>query len=214
LVHRWSLQLAASLQRELDLGPGRTAVVAYGLEILLGTFLKLIHFLTIPFILGIGPQTVVGFLTAAFFRLPTGGAHLSSYWKCLLGSLGAFMAVGALSKALAEHICQAGPVVMGSLAVAVLAVILFAPADTPARPVQSREERIRMRLWAFLMVLIYLIVWLSVRPRVDLALAGSIGLLVQSLTLTTWGYRFMRVLDSLPTKRRWANEEGSPGPSQ
>lgn len=90
MIHQLAQKIAEYLSRELNTGGPRQAVVAYGLEILLGGIVKLGAFVVVPAVLGILVQTWAALLASACFRLPAGGAHCTAYYRCLVGSLVTF----------------------------------------------------------------------------------------------------------------------------
>ena len=53
------------------------------------------------------------------------------------------------------------PFVLAVLCAAALAVLLYVPADTSARPVVNRREKQRLKAWAFFVLGLYLLLYLS-----------------------------------------------------
>jgi accessory gene regulator B len=106
--------------------------------------MQLIALAILPFLFGIGPVTWVAAGTAALFRLSAGGAHCLAFDRCLISSLSTFMLAGAAGILLTRQIsCHVLPFVLLVLGLAAIAVLLYVPADTPARPAVSRRERRR-----------------------------------------------------------------------
>jgi len=199
VIRRWAEQSAVYLQTELELDPARLKVLAYGLEAVLGGLVQLTALAIIPFLLGIGPATWMAAGTAAFFRLPAGGAHCRAFDRCLLSSLSTFMLAGATSVLLTSQISfHPFPLVLAVLCVAALAVLLYVPADTSARPIKSHREKRRLKAWAFFVLGFYLLLLhLGIRNNIspELIVAGGLGLLIQAFTVTPWGYRAINAVD-------------------
>jgi accessory gene regulator B len=198
MIRRWAEQLAVYLQTELDLEPARLKVLAYGLEAVLGGLVQLIILAILPLLLGIGPATWMAAGTATLFRLPAGGAHCAAFDRCLISSLSTFMLAGTAGILLARQISfHLFPFVLTVLCVAVLAVLLYVPADTPARPVVSRREKQRLKAWAFFVLGFYLLLYLSYGNSVSpvLVVAGGLGLLIQTFTILPCGYRALAAVD-------------------
>ena len=202
MIHRWAKQLSAYLKSELDLDPARLNVLAYGLEAILGALVKLLAFTTLPLLLGIGPATWVAAGAAVFFRLPAGGAHCGAFDRCLISSLVIFMLAGTVGVLLTRQIYFLPfPFALTVLALAAVAVMLYVPADTTARPVINRREKRRLKAWAFSVLGVYLLLYLSFGKTVshELVTAGGLGLLIQIFTVTPLGYRALDVLDRFLT---------------
>ncbi|RJX18748.1 MAG: hypothetical protein C4575_10355 [Desulforudis sp.] len=198
MIRRWAEQLAVYLQTELDLERARLKVLAYGLEALLGGLVQLTILAILPLLLGIGPSTWMAAGTATLFRLPAGGAHCVAFDRCLISSLSTFMLAGAAGILLTRQIsCHLLPFVLAVLCMAALAVWLYVPADTPARPVVSRREKRRLKAWAYSVLGFYLLLYLSFGKSVspELVVAGGLGLLIQTFTVLPWGYRALAVVD-------------------
>ncbi|MHB1127587.1 MAG: accessory gene regulator ArgB-like protein [Bacillota bacterium] len=194
MIHTLAHRIAEYLNQELNVGDARKAVIAYGLEILLGGMVKLLSFLAIPSVLGILPQTWAALLASAFFRLPSGGAHCTAYYRCLVGVLVTFSLIGLLSKTTVSYM-PVDLLALIALGAAVMVTALWAPAGTPAKPVHGSRERRKARVWAIAVLAFYLYLWYRHDIPRDLLLAGSLGLLSQAFTVSPAGYRAMATLD-------------------
>jgi accessory gene regulator protein AgrB len=89
------------------------------------------------------------------------------------------------------------PFVLVILCVAALATVFYVPADTSSRPIVDRREKLRLKAWAFSVLGLYLPLYLSFRHSIapELVLAGGMGLLIQTITLTPWGYLAIQAMD-------------------
>lgn len=198
MIRRWAEQSAVYLQTELNLEPARVKVLAYGLEAVMGGLVQLTVLAIVPFLFGIGPTTWAAAGTAALFRLPTGGAHCRAFDRCLISSLGTFMLAGTAGVMFARQVSSyLFPFVLVILCVAALATVFYVPADTSSRPIVDRREKLRLKAWAFSVLGLYLPLYLSFRHSIapELVLAGGMGLLIQTITLTPWGYLAIQAMD-------------------
>lgn len=148
MIHNLSLRLAKFFAFNGGMDASRVPVIAYGLELILGAFIKLLFFLIVPFLLGVLPQTLAALSASALFRLPAGGAHCTSFGRCMAGSLLAFTTIGLLAKLTGGLGLWTMPVFYIIVSLAVVATIYLVPVDNPARPVPKKEERIKMKKWA------------------------------------------------------------------
>jgi len=194
VIHQLAQRIAEYLQRELKLGNSRKAIIAYGLEALIGGFVKLISFTAIPLFLGILPQTWAALLASVFFRLPAGGAHCTAYYRCLIASLFTFILVGVFAKQMPD-LFPVHFVFFVAYGLAILVTMFWVLADTEAKPVTRASDRKKAKIWAYGVLILYLYLWYRFEIPQDLLLAGSLGLLLQAFTVTSAGYWVMGKLD-------------------
>lgn len=196
MIQTLSLRLARSWAYNGGLPQERVPVIAYGLQIILGLLVKLFWFLIIPSLLGVLPQTIAALTASALFRLPAGGAHCTSFGRCLLGSLTAFSLIGILAKntiGLGWTMTFFYTVIGFSLIV----TFLLVPVDNLSKPVKKPQERLRMKQWAGGVLLSYIMAVNILNFRSDLIFAASLGLLLQVFTLLSLGSKLMHSLDEL-----------------
>lgn len=196
MLHNLAVRLATLITTELKID-GRRGIIAYGLEILIGALVKSIFFVTLPLACGIFPQVVAAALAGGVFRLASGGAHCTAYYRCLVSSLGTFLGLGALARYLASYSLPVEMIVAGVAIWSLLIVLHWAPADTPAKPVTSASHRRALRIVSVALVAIYAATGLCAPLPNDLILAASGGLFLQAFTVTPAGYRFIEMMDRL-----------------
>lgn len=175
----------------------RAAVMAYGLELLLGALVKLVCFVTIPLLLGIFPQVAAAIVASVVFRLAAGGAHCTAYYRCLTGSLVTFTGLGYLARWLSLNGIPGEGMAVAAALFAFFVAILYAPADTAAKPISRDGQRRALKAASLLVPVVYLILVQFVFAGEDLLIASALGLAFQSFTVTPAGYRFMDALDRL-----------------
>ncbi|AKX94418.1 accessory gene regulator ArgB-like protein [Neomoorella thermoacetica] len=200
MIHNLSLRLAKFFAFNGGMDASRVPVIAYGLELILGLFIKLLFFLIVPSLLGVLPQTLAALSASALFRLPAGGAHCTSFGRCLIGSLLAFTTIGLLTKLTGGLGQGTMPVFYIIVGLAVVTTIYLVPLDNSSRPVKKPEERLKMKKWALGVLAGYAIVAAVLPLGQDIILAASLGLTVQLLTLLPLGHKAMYYLDYLLIK--------------
>ena len=159
MIHRWAGRIAGYLETELSFDQANHEVLAYGLEAILGIFIKLVVFFIVPLLFGIGPPTWMAFGVALLFRLSAGGAHCHTYACCLVSSLITFLGIGAVSSVVAGDSLFLRMVWMGSMVVAGVVVLVWVPADSAARPVESNREKQHKKLWAASTLVVYVLLY-------------------------------------------------------
>ncbi len=194
MIHNLAQRIASWLGEELQ-QEERVAVMAYGLELLLGAVVKLVCFVTIPLLLGIFPQVAAVVLASVAFRLAAGGAHCTAYYRCLIGSLTTFTGLGFLARWLGESNVPGTEMALAAALFAIIVALIWAPADTPAKPITREGYRRMLKIISLLVPLCYLAAAWLLSLREDLLAASALGLAFQAVTVTPAGYRFIEWLD-------------------
>ncbi|MBM7854675.1 accessory gene regulator B [Desulfohalotomaculum tongense] len=197
MIHKYSVQLAKYLSYELNLDRSRQAVIAYGLEVLIGGTIKILVFISIPWLFGIFPQFIAAFLSSAFLRLPSGGVHCSAYYRCLISSLLLFLFIAAISKYLVTFKLPVHFFLWFSLLTALITFIKLAPVDVKEKPIRCDTRRKILKIISCLMPFIYLVVFNIFNLSSDIILASSMSILFHTFTLTNLGHKFFRLVDKI-----------------
>ncbi|MFZ5634548.1 MAG: accessory gene regulator ArgB-like protein [Bacillota bacterium] len=184
-------RMAKFLVCEVGLEQSKVDTVRFGLEIILGEFIKWTILLCAAALLGVLPGALFAMVSMGLFRLVSGGAHCEDYWRCLTFGIIVFLGAGKLGVYIEPYISQPVLVkilVVGSV-VMVLSVLIWAPGEVTNRKVKTGERGLFKRL-----SLLYLAIWTSVTMfivvpyNVPVAVAGFLAMMVQSFSFTPPGY--------------------------
>ena len=206
-MQRWIQSVALWFKGQLDLDEEKTEVVAYALTSLFLILVDLALLVLVCWFLGVLKEGLIAAFTGALLRLATGGAHLSSPWRCavLTALLPAFF--GYLGK-------YAGPLLAPEVLLILLISLLvwgivivnkYAPAEVKERPIRP-EKRGFYRKAGIMLVIFWAIpaLFFLSTNRPGFFLAGSCGLWWQTVTLTPPGFAIYRYLSDLGLKRKEA----------
>lgn len=199
MIHDLAVRLASTLSAELKMARPQ-AVMAYGLEIVIGALVKLACFVALPMVLGILPQVAAALLAGSAFRLAAGGAHCTAFYRCLASSLAVFCGLGFLARYLGSYSLPVEKIVTGTALLSFFVALRLAPADTPAKPITSPVYRKRLKIISLAVVFTYAAVTLFASLPDGIVLAASFGLLTQVFTITPVGYRLIDMVDRLLLK--------------
>jgi accessory gene regulator B len=204
-MQRWIQSVALWFKGQLDLDEEKTEVVAYALTSLFLIFVDLTLLVLVCWFLGVLKEGLIAAFTGALLRSATGGAHLSSPWRCavLTALLPAFF--GYFGK-------YAGPLLAPEVLLILLLFLLawgvvivnkYAPAEVQERPIKP-EKRGFYRKAGILLVIFWVIpaLFFLSTNRPGFFLAGSCGLWWQTVTLTPPGFAIYRYLSDLGLKRK------------
>lgn len=196
MIHNFAVRLAAIVAAELKMEERRN-IIAYGLEIIIGALVKLIFFAALPLALGIFPQVLAAALAGGIFRLAAGGAHCTAYYRCLVSSLAVFLGIGSLARYLAHYPFPLESIVAGVGIWSLFIALRWAPADTPAKPINNALHRRGLRIASVTIIVFYLVVCQFAPLNGDTILAASLGFFIQAFTVTPAGYRLIETMDRL-----------------
>lgn len=192
---------AAALRLNLDLGEREEKILLFSLQVLWTNALSLVSIILLALATGLFQETVWAMLAGSSLRVVSGGAHAETPGRCATIGAVVYVTLGFLAGFAADRVWPGwsfGFATAAWLAV-ILAVIIFAPADTPAKPITGPRRR-KLKRWSLLVLAAWALfmVW-SARQPFDRSgvplLAVTLGLAWQASTLTPAGYRLGRILD-------------------
>jgi accessory gene regulator B len=186
-----SSKIAEYVTKETELGLDQTDNVRYGLEIILGALIKGIILLTTACFLSILPQVVIALACGSLLRLVSGGAHCTSYLRCLICGLIIYLSAGKIALNLEKLLNpgQLAVILLPCFLAILLCACLWAPAEVPYRKLSYKEATFFKSLTiVFLIVSFTAALLFANYIRLSFILAGLLALLVQTFSFTPWGY--------------------------
>ncbi|OPX90541.1 MAG: putative accessory gene regulator protein [Pelotomaculum sp. PtaB.Bin104] len=192
---------AVHLTGELALDAGKTDFLRYGLEIIFCTLIKAVSLFSLAYLLGIIPEVAFALFFWSIYRMASGGAHCSGYWRCLSLGLIIFVAAGKLGLYLEPYISMEvmGFLLPAGFLLAAVCVLIWAPGEGPYSTVTGTARR---RFYQ-LVSLVCLGLWLAaswqimVHYSASIVIAGFIAVLIQTFSFTPPGFQAIERLDSL-----------------
>ena len=194
------------LQNELKLSDTDASIVRYGLESVV-TFIVNFAFITaVAWLLGVLKLSLISAFAMAGLRILSGGAHSAKLVNCSL--VGAVISPGIALMTKYVLPAESKMLLIVSLLTFIIAIIniwLYAPADTPSKPITKPEQKRKLRLFSF----IYIFIWISVVvmnftgiysvPGIYLWII-ALAILWQVFSITPKGYKFMEAVDYILPK--------------
>lgn len=135
--------IAVHMTQATGLEKDKTDQLRYGLEIILGTLIKGAILFSLAYLLKILPQVALALAAGGLFRLLSGGAHCTSYWRCLVLGVTVYMFIGLAAVSIANlttlqwYKAMAGTFIL----VAAACTVKWAPGEVPYRAMVRREIR-------------------------------------------------------------------------
>ncbi len=127
----------------------------YGLEGIYNLVVKLIVVLILAIILNTLKETALFLLFYAFIRTFSFGLHSKSSLACWITTIAIYNVIPFFAK---NYIV---PNIIGYIVIilAFISMLMWAPADTPKRPLIRKETRLRCKIISTFVVIIYLIIY-------------------------------------------------------
>lgn len=200
--------IASKVAAELKLDNNRSEIIAYGMFALFHIALSIVLVIIFGLIFHVTIGALIICFSGSILRKYSGGAHASSPGKC--AAIGTIICIG---QALL-FLYLLGPVINLKL-LSFLGIVIFmlafyiicklAPVDSPAKPIKTKEKKIRMKKWSVFVLSTYIII--VVINTAIYTLFGDKRFLIYSLciyggvawqifTLTRVGHIIMNSIDN------------------
>ena len=193
-INKWSYGLAHYLTGQLGHSHEKRRVYYYGFQIIIGGIVKFLMLLAVTLATGIFLSTFTALFFFALLRIIAGGYHMGSYVRCMIVSSSMFMLSGFIVQYTNTHWSQAMLAILaGAIFLAALpAVLKWAPADTPYKPITKPGQIRTLKMLSVVVVLLWAAaeIVLIVNRLSFYSLAGSLGILMAVFIISPAGYRF------------------------
>jgi len=191
-----SNHIAVYLDKNLAANQDNSEIYAYGLEIILGAVIKLFIVLFLAWIFNVFDLTLIVLVTYGAFRCFGGGAHMSTYLKCLLLGTTVVVGLGLLSQVyLDNHLLTS--LALFTLVFASFVCFKWVPGDTEKKPITEREIRLRQKGKMATIIAVWglIILYLLHHSLNTYVLAMILGCISSVFFITPWGYRLFALID-------------------
>ncbi|MBO8129499.1 MAG: accessory gene regulator B family protein [Peptococcaceae bacterium] len=188
------------LARQLALDSDTREVLRYGSEIILLSICGAVLLVLGGWLLGCLVPTLAAAFTLFLIRTFAGGAHCTSALRCNLAGVIIFPALGKTAQVL--HPLLNSLTLEFVLATGIPALIIvyrLSPVDSPAKPINTKAHRRRLKLMAtflagavLLFQLISLVCHLLDHTTI---IATGVGLMSSALVLTSPGHKALGLVD-------------------
>lgn len=190
-------KLIDGLKSELNLSEDKLEIVTFGYRLFIYSFLGYSIIILVALLFGTLRATLTAAITASIFRIFSGGAHASTQKRCTIIGAIIFNLIG-----LAATICYnnislhlINLLFWITAIVALVTFILYAPADTPGKPITTKVQRDKLKKISILLLLIWIVlskfIFKGVTNTYKLYfLSSTLGLAWQSVSLWPITYQW------------------------
>lgn len=146
MLRKLSRKLSLMLKAQPECEAFDSEIIAYGLEIILGSAFKFVSIVAVSIVLGTFPETMLSLIVFASIRNFAGGAHCKTYFMCYMTGVPLFVINGVLAK---NIILPKIPLtIIGDmiLIAGLFITMKWAPAGTQKKAIADMETRNKMKL--------------------------------------------------------------------
>ncbi len=159
-IDKWSYSCAKGLANVLEENHQKKAEYYFGFQVAIGSIVKTALLVAVSAIFGVLIPTLIVSISFALLRKVAGGYHMDTYGKCLLVSIGFFVAAALIAKHTYPYWNTTWLVILITLTFTIGLYILkkYAPKDTPNRLITDPKEIRKFKTLSF----VYICIWLLV----------------------------------------------------
>lgn len=207
-VEKLSDFLASKVSTKLPINQDEKEVIAYGTFVLLQTILTIVILAVFGIVFNVLLEILIISTSSSLLRKYSGGAHATHPINCALISLIVFGTLALLEKNLIVNIDFKYIIVLIIIVFTFTYYIMkkFSPVGTSTKPLKNENIRKRLKRKSINFVHILLginLVWVLTYLQTDnfkfisIALCISLGIVWQSITMVSLGYKIIYSLDAV-----------------
>lgn len=175
-----------------DVDDERAEVINYGLQNIVGEIPKIFLVFIIAYFLGVLKLTILSFIILLPYRSVSGGFHLKTHIGCIIGTTIFYCGTAYFSSHIIIQLESVKYIIIALIWVfSMIAIKLYAPADTENLPILIKSERTQKRYLSYIFATIGLIFAILIK---DSTISNIIifGTLLQSLSITKVAYKLTK----------------------
>lgn len=161
--------------------------IKYGIDSILANISKLIILFIPAYLIGIAKYTFIALISFGFIRGFASGIHATSSLKCIISNFVIFFGIVCLSLKLNLNNSYISLLFLVSLCL----VLLYAPADTAAKPLTSKKVRSRLKIYSILAVIILYFITTFIKNNTYVNLI-TLSVFIEALLITPAAYKLFR----------------------
>lgn len=197
-INKWSYSCAKGLASVLEESHQKKAEYYFGFQVAIGSIVKTALLVAVSTILGVLVPTLIVSISFALLRKVAGGYHMDTYGKCLLVSIGFFVAAALIAKHTNRYWSITWLVILITLTFTIGLYILkkYAPKDTPNRLITDPKEKNKFKVLSIVYICVWLIVVtvLTVQGLNMYTLLLCFGVLQEIFAITPTGHKFFDLI--------------------
>lgn len=177
-----SKRLANFITKDLNYDEEKKEVITYAIETLFLSLIGTVAILIVAYIFDALFPAAIAAIFGGLLRRVSGGAHFNTPVKCL--SFGAFIYsfIGVLAKNVVSYGFYNYYILITLLFGCLLVVGILAPVDSEAKPIHSKDLKIKLKIAAIIFVAIAMFIFIF-NDNTILKSSIVLGITYQTITL-------------------------------
>lgn len=195
MIKELSIKCGDYLARELSLDQRNRNITVFGLEVIIGGFIKTVTFISLALVFNIFFQLITVLMVYGTLRWTAGGVHCSSYSRCMVLSLVLMFGTALTGVNLAPYL-DLEKLIIVSFLIGIIINGVYAPVAPPEKPIKSVKKRRLLKLTAIAQLSVYLLLFKMIDLPGDILACTCLAVLLESFTLSPWGMKFIHMVDT------------------
>ncbi|WIF95283.1 accessory gene regulator ArgB-like protein [Caminicella sporogenes] len=194
MIKKLADNIAYYISRELGYDDEKSEILSYGLEIFLGTTIKLLSISIFAYFLNTFETTMIVLISFIIFRRIIGGTHCNTYNKCYFLSIFLILMLGILGNIVKLSQESNYIAILSVYIFAVVSSVLWVPAGTEKKMIRNKNLRKKIKIKTILLLSIWLgvVFYLSKNSLYYSYIFSSLlGVVFAFLFTTPLGYRLI-----------------------
>ena len=184
MMHGAAQKIGSYIAKEIA-NPEAEDVISYGVEIVLGSLFQFVLILGIAAYLAVFEPVSTILFSAVVFRIFSGGAHCTGYYRCLTISIITYIPLGYLAIQLAYFKYNLLIITIGTLFI-LISTLKWAPAGNAKHPLSEKSKRYKFKIICLIIIVVFIVMLVEIRTSTIIS-SIFVGLLWQTFTITPLG---------------------------
>lgn len=152
-------KLIDGLKNELKLSEDKLEIVTFGYRLFIYSILGYSFIVVLALLFGTLGASLTAAITASLFRIFSGGAHASTQKRCTIIGAVIFNLIGLTATICYNSISLylINLLFWITAIVALITFILYAPADTPGKPITTKVQRDKLKKISIALLVIWIV---------------------------------------------------------
>lgn len=195
MIKKLASSFSLYLCHELKLDSDRAEILSYGLEVIIGTSLKILSILLFAYALNIFKTTIVSLMSFIIFRRIIGGNHCGTYNKCYLYSNILILFSGFIGSIIYINNLIFGLIFFLNFIFCIVIIFLLVPVGTEKKSIKNEKVRLSIKIKAIITFICWgtFVIFLYNLNLQKLAISSLLGVFLAFFLATFLGKKILKI---------------------
>jgi len=199
MIKKLANNLSLYLCDELNLDNDRKEILSYGLEVIIGTSLKILSIVLFAYIFNILDTTIASLISFIVFRRIIGGNHCGTYNKCYFYSNFLILLSGFISSVTYVNKLNFFILFFLNFIFCIVTTILLVPVGTEKKTIKNKSIRLSIKRKTIIILICWsiLIIYIYTLNLNKLVISSMLGVFLAFFLATSAGNKILKLDGSL-----------------